>query len=879
MLANVLTAAVSSARADAATPFLWGAATSSYQVEGGITNNDYDFFNRTPVIQDAARINSQAVGPPVELAPAGEAVRGWQPAYYRRDFDNARLLGLNSFRISLEWARLEPADDDWNETAFGRYEDMLTAMRARGLRPIVTLNHFTLPLWVLRPPVAHTCVTVFGATACFASREDAGFRSSLRGWENERTVSEFAEFARRVVARFGDKVDYWLTLNEPVGSMLAVGFVGGLWSPGFVAPLVVDYPELKDALHNLIDAHVRAYNIIYAVDLSDADGDGRAARVGFAHAMIFTQPAERADPEASRNFDYFANDYFLNAVVNGEEDLNYLNCCVRQDRTSSSFVAHPEWRGKLDFVGLNYYRRAYVFHNVLLAASGADFLGGAFDNNLFGHLEQPHGLLNDLGWEIYPRGLHDILMRIKRLWNKPVLITENGVPERADRSRAAFIIGHLAEVQRAMAEGADVIGYLHWSLVDNWELHENYRPEARFGLFHVRRDPANPLRCLGDCHRELTEGAVAYLDLIAESKRADPLGRPTVASIASATRRFGRFTSTGNFLVLPFRSYARIWEARTSTGARFQLVLLRTETRPMWIALVYWYGEHVWHRATVVERQGGTILRELVPLSSGRLETRDHALRLDGERLTGRYSQDGDRRTWTATRAPGVGLWRWVDPSPWGGPGYFSLAKLGPAYTGKFMTMGTLSGGLLRGWRWRELSSVTVAPTAMRLVANETFDLTIRLSSPNAGATVAVLSGTWTGSKTQPPTPIKLSYTGISIAPGEILWGGRRSDGGAFAFSESQNAFYSYRLNRTDQFYKERDETSVLARTFTFTPLERSIFGVTRARIAFDAGGRHYEAEATLATCLLNAQQCFGTWRDVAGVRVARVADGMPTFP
>jgi beta-glucosidase len=134
-------AAVAPRGAEAARqPFLWGAATSSYQVEGGITNNDYDFFNRSPIVQDTVRTNSRAVGPSVELSPAGEAVRAWQPRYYRRDFDNARLLGLNSVRISLEWARLEPADDRWNEGAFAAYGRMLDAMRARGLRPVLTLN-------------------------------------------------------------------------------------------------------------------------------------------------------------------------------------------------------------------------------------------------------------------------------------------------------------------------------------------------------------------------------------------------------------------------------------------------------------------------------------------------------------------------------------------------------------------------------------------------------------------------------------------------------------------------------------------------------------------------------------------------------------------
>ena len=116
--------------------------------------------------------------------------------------------------------------------------------------------------------------------------------------------------------------------------------------------------------------------------------------------------------QAATNFNYFINDYFLNAVINGEEDLNYLDSLQIHDVNSPKFIIHDNWKNKLDFVGLNYYRRVYVYHDNALALSSANFIGGRFDNGNDQN-GQSHGKLNDLGWEIYPQGIHDILLKIK----------------------------------------------------------------------------------------------------------------------------------------------------------------------------------------------------------------------------------------------------------------------------------------------------------------------------------------------------------------------------------------------------------------------------------------------------------------------------------
>jgi beta-glucosidase len=138
--------------------FLWGASTSSYQVEGGIINNDWNYFTTSEDIKQRlyalTRPNIFYKGTSqVILKPAGDAVRTWHPEYYSNDFDLAKQIGMNCFRISLEWARIEPERGQWNQEAVDHYKAMIKHMQEeKGLKPVITLNHLTLPLWVLTPP-------------------------------------------------------------------------------------------------------------------------------------------------------------------------------------------------------------------------------------------------------------------------------------------------------------------------------------------------------------------------------------------------------------------------------------------------------------------------------------------------------------------------------------------------------------------------------------------------------------------------------------------------------------------------------------------------------------------------------------------------------
>jgi beta-glucosidase len=550
--------------------FLWGAATSSYQVEGGITNNDWSFFTKSEPIKN--RISSLTKPSifykgrsHVRLQPAGEAVRFWDPRFYVKDFEIARRIGMNSFRISLEWSRIEPEKDQWNEGAIDHYKEMIRSMRDMGLTPIVTLNHFTLPLWVLTPPSRFK--KIIGQHLLPSPLRDVPlgdppstdpYWNSLRGWENYSTVEEFIKYVVRVVSELKDQVDYWITMNEPVASVVGVGYIAGLSPPGFF----LDGKRAKIVLHNLIEAHVQAYNKINTLDDIDADGDGVPNRVGFAHLMMAVSPAKptkifgvtiKNNIEATKNFDYFINDYFINAVTYGEEDLNYLNTLQIQNKNSKDFIIHDDWKDKVDFIGIDYYRRVYIYYSPIVALSPARFVGGALVNDL--HIQDKKNyshchshILNDLGWEIYPEGLYHLIMHIKNQWNKPVFITENGVADKSDEYRAPFIVAHLQQIKRAIDEGADAVGYLHWSLMDNYEWHEGYTPEAKFGLFRIDRggNDGQQQQQKSDFTRHITKGAEAFKIIIEESLNRNKSGVISNSAILKAKQKFGIVIADGS---------------------------------------------------------------------------------------------------------------------------------------------------------------------------------------------------------------------------------------------------------------------------------------------------------------------------------------------
>lgn len=505
--------------------FLWGVGTSSYQVEGNITSNDWSVFLGSPAVRERVDGLAKLAKISFKLEDPGRADNHWDLGVFGEDVKRAKYLGMNSYRLSLEWSRLQPtgacgagsAAAVLDGGALSHYRGMLGLLAENGLEPIVTLNHFTLPRWVLTPPT-----TLLGT-------EDEGFKKSLGGWSCQGTVDAFVKYVGLVATEFKDAVKYWITINEPL-SIVASGYLAGLWSPGFI--LAEDHA--KKAFFNLVDAHVRAYDEIKSVA-------GKESSIGLAHGMVFPKAKAEMDilglnRRAAVQYDYCFNRAFLEAVTDG-----ICNPTLMVENKDRKIV--ESWKDRLDFVGLNYYRSAYVYHNELLSLA-APWAGGIFDEDLAATGEG-HNLLNDLGWEVYPAGMYRLLKYLDARFGMPILVTENGFAETTDPLnaghdkqgiRAQYVVAHLSEVLHAIKEGVNVLGYVHWSLVDNWEWDYDYLPRARFGLFTVDRDV---LDAGAPLPRSQTRGSVALKYVIGQGRLGD------------AAERFGSITPSGSSLIPP----------------------------------------------------------------------------------------------------------------------------------------------------------------------------------------------------------------------------------------------------------------------------------------------------------------------------------------
>lgn len=574
--------------------FLWGVATASFQVEGRdderTDRTDWDVFAtsdwfqlQTTILAGLASAGGDDLH--VHLRAPGLADNHWDLDQFAADLERAVALGMTAYRLSVEWSRIQPsrpgsADPaawqpgvDWDPEALARYGRMLDLIHEKGLRVVLTLSHITLPSWILMP-----------GSGDLPGNSLAAF-PSLDGWVGDQTVAHFVGFVRLVASHLGDRVDLWVTVNEPVGSVAALGYVAGVWSPGLSG-----HGDLALAVvHNLIDAHCRAYDTIKEVV-------GSNARVGFAHAVLFTRPEDPgsswlnqlgqavlgSNADAEQQFRYATVYAFLDAVVNGASNPGL------QRGAEAGF--RKDWAGRCDFIGVNYYRAADIHHDNLVAVA-APWLGGSFFNDV--RTKHPDFLWNDLGWTIAPGGLYEVLSDLHARYQRPLLVTENGIAERPDRNRAPYVVAHLQQALRAVRDGMPLMGYLHWSLVDNWEWSSDYAPEASFGLFTVdglgdatRTDSAR-------LPRHLTEGALALAQVIAVSARlaaTDPSGAPPTPDdpLGLPSACFGTITPDGTSFVPPTRSWGRTWELTLGTGAAPTHVLhLLPVHPPIWQVFLF----------------------------------------------------------------------------------------------------------------------------------------------------------------------------------------------------------------------------------------------------------------------------------------------------
>ncbi len=383
-------------------PFLFGAATSAYQVEGHDPAADWAWYAREGGVP-----------------PCDQAVDHWRR--WKEDFLLLNAFGYSAYRFSLSWSRIQPEPDRWDDRALDRYAVMLDELHRLGITPLVTLHHFVNPWWI----------------------------SEKGGWEQPETVERFLGFVRKVLDALGGEVPYWITLNEPV--VYAVqGWVEGTWPP-FVRSL----PRAFRVLRHMAMAHVLAYREIKSRYPS--------AFVGLAKHLITIVPLHTRGPDrwSAGILDALFNWRWLEGVARGT-------------------LPFPFGRGEvlgvppvLDFLGINYYARRRVRFD---PRPWALFLRV---------VPPPSPPRNQMGWEEDPRGLTELLLKAHQKLGVPLWITENGIAVDEDLLRQQFINDHLLAIQEARKKGVPVEGYLYWSLLDNFEWAEGFRPT--FGLVRVVR--------------------------------------------------------------------------------------------------------------------------------------------------------------------------------------------------------------------------------------------------------------------------------------------------------------------------------------------------------------------------------------------------------
>lgn len=382
--------------------FLWGAATAAHQVEGN-NHNQWSVWELENAKTKAAqaeyhvqdfpawdRVKKQAKDPHNYVS--GVATQHY--TRYKEDFDLLQSMHMNAYRFSIEWSRIEPQEGVWNPEAIAHYKEYLAELRRRDIEPIVTLMHFTLPVW-------------------FAEKG---------GWEHRANIKYFTRYVEKIMTELGNSVRYIVTINEPEVY-------------GFCSYKIHEWPPVKSSnyqafkvIYNQTIAHRRAAKVLKSIN--------PRYKVGIAKNSVFIYPGDNAwlSRVSAQVMQWIQDDFWLSRVVKSS-----------------------------DFMGLNFYMSQRVYGYRIHNSESADY--------------------SDLDWMIAPGDIEYVLERWHRKYNLPILITENGIADGEDAYRQAWIKDTIMAMQRAMANDVQLLGYLHWSLTDNFEW--AYGSWPRFGLAAV----------------------------------------------------------------------------------------------------------------------------------------------------------------------------------------------------------------------------------------------------------------------------------------------------------------------------------------------------------------------------------------------------------
>jgi beta-glucosidase len=482
--------------------FRFGVASSATQIEDQDTQTDWYLWT-----------NPAGLGKDIFV---GDAEKGYTMAL--QDVKLLTDMHLDSYRFGMEWARIEPQKGQIDESALQHYSDLLDALRAAGIRPMVTIHHYANPVWVDDPRDPSCRNGPSSTNLCGLDHPTGG----------PMVVQAMADHAKLLATRFGDRVDDWGTVNEPIDYLLAA-YGAAVYPPG-----KFDLGDITGkfvaALRSYLSAHAAMYAAIKAADTVDADGDGVAASVGVnkeavewvaaSGGALSTAPADLA---ARDRLMWMFQYLFVEAIRQGGLDSK-LSGTIDEP--------HPEWKGKLDWLGVQYYERAGVTSSpgLLPVLNLTPCFGGLGAGSACVPPLDPTYTVPVMGYEEDPGGLYGVLADFAKRWpDLPLIVTESGIATLVGARRAEVLVRALEQIDKARNEGADVRGYYHWSLYDNFEWTFGYVP--RFGLYTVdsttyARTPTEAATVYG----QIAQGRVLTDALRAQYGGAGPLTpEPAVA--------------------------------------------------------------------------------------------------------------------------------------------------------------------------------------------------------------------------------------------------------------------------------------------------------------------------------------------------------------
>ncbi|MAI87385.1 MAG: hypothetical protein CMF99_09670 [Candidatus Marinimicrobia bacterium] len=395
--------------------FAWGTATAAHQVEGNNTNNNWYDWEHQLDENNQPRIHN---GDKSILA-----ADHWNR--YPDDIKLMKDLGVNHYRFSIEWSKIEPENGNYDLEAIQHYRDLCDSLLKNNITPVVTLHHFTHPIWF----------------------------EKLGAFEKRENIDHFIDYSEYAFNNLKDLVPIWCTINEP-SVFVSQGYFNGIFPPGKKDPVLA-----AAVLENLLYAHTKTYK-----HLKNLDG-GDQAQIGLVKNIFQFDPLRR----------WHILDWAFSKILNNVFTHSTLDYFKKGHATFSlpgmvkKHLENNDAIGAMDFVGLNYYSRMHV-------------KGKANISEPFVFEKREKDIQTDMDYALYPEGFYKALHTISTL-GKPIYVTENGVADRGNNIREIFIKRYLYALNKGINDGLDIRGYFYWTLMDNFEWAEGYK--MKFGLYEI----------------------------------------------------------------------------------------------------------------------------------------------------------------------------------------------------------------------------------------------------------------------------------------------------------------------------------------------------------------------------------------------------------